>query len=788
MQKYNPEKIEKKWQKEWERNNSNAIDKDDTKKKFYLLGMFPYPSGDGLHMGHAEAYTAGDIFARYKKAQGFNVLHPMGFDSFGLPAENYAIKTKTPPQEVTKVNSANFTEQFKSLGINYDFSQSVTTSNPDYYRWTQWLFIQFFKNDFVYKKTATANWCESCKTILANEQVESGACERCKEEVIQKPIPSWFFKTTAFAEDLINGHKNIDWPEATQKNQINWIGKSEGAEIEFELKDSENISVFTTRPDTLFGATYMVLAPEHPLVAQLLEQVSNKKEVQEYIDATARKTDLERTVDSTEKTGVVLEGITATNPASKEEIPIYIADYVLAHYGTGAIMAVPGHDERDFAFAKKFNISIQPVVEIDSEFSDEWKSNYSTKGTLMNSGEFDGLTSDEGGQKITEFVGGKMKTTYKLRDWSISRQRYWGTPIPIVYDPEGVAHTVPEEHLPWLLPEDVDFVPTGEAPLSKSKELLDRTEKIFGKGWTPEVDTMDTFVCSAWYYLRYPDPHNEEEFCSTERLKKWLPVDLYIGGAEHTYLHLLYARFFTKALHKIGLLDFDEPFPKLRHQGMLNDEHGVKMSKSKGNVINPDDMIERFGADAVRMYLMFAAPLADEIIWNENGIVGTTRFLERVWRLREKVGESTSENAERALHKLIKKVGEDIENLKYNTAISAMMSFLNKVEKEDLSLEDYKIFLKLLAPFAPHITEELWEGGIHGESWPVFDEALIHDDTVEIMVQFNGKTRTSVVVASNTDEETVITSVHALEGIEKWMTGEPKRIIFVEGRLINFVV
>ncbi|QSH39566.1 leucine--tRNA ligase [Candidatus Kaiserbacteria bacterium] len=819
MRKYDYAKIEAKWQKQWEALKSNTIDKDDaSKEKFYLLDMFPYPSGDGLHMGHTEAYTANDIFSRYKKAQGFNVLHATGFDSFGLPAENYAIKTGTHPKETTKTNAKNFVRQWKALGINYDYDDAIFTSDSSYYKWTQWLFLQFFKNDLVYKKTTIVNWCESCKTVLANEQVENGACERCKNDVIQKPIPSWFFKTTEFAEDLITGHEKIDWPEATRKNQINWIGKSEGAELTFTIKErEERIAVFTTRPDTLFGATYVVLAPEHPLIDIWTSNVhilENMEEVKKYVESAQKKTDLERTVNTKEKTGVELKGVKAINPANQEEIPIYIADYVLAQYGTGAIMAVPAHDTRDAEFATTRDLPAlrvitggetgktnpveknKKIVVTDSaKVAIEVKLNvYSGEGELVNSGEFDGLTSGEAKQKITEKVGGVMKTTYKLRDWSISRQRYWGTPIPIVYDPEGTAHPVPEEHLPWILPEDVDFVPTGEAPLAKSKELQERTEKIFGKGWAPEVDTMDTFVCSSWYYLRYPDPFNEEEFCSEKRLKHWLPVDLYIGGAEHTYLHLMYARFFTKALNKIGLLDFDEPFLKMRHQGMVLDEHGVKMSKSKGNIVNPDDMVKRFGADAVRMYMMFAAPLADEVIWNENGIVGTARFLERFWKLQESLVETSSRESERAVHKLIRKVGADIEDLKFNTAIAAFMSFLNTIERTSISKKEYATVIRLLAPFAPHISEELWEAtsdskeSVHTQPWPHYDTELVTDENVNIVVQVNGKLRGHVQVRTDTPEEGVIVAIRTDEKLSSYLESEPKKIIYVPNRLINLVV
>ncbi|PIR86342.1 leucine--tRNA ligase [Candidatus Kaiserbacteria bacterium CG10_big_fil_rev_8_21_14_0_10_43_70] len=834
-----------------------------------------------------------------------------------------------------------------SLGIDYDFSESVNTSHPDYYKWTQWLFARFFENDFVYRKTEMVNWCNSCKTVLANEQVENGACERCKNEVVMKEVPGWFFKITDLSDELIEGLEKLDWPEHTKKNQINWIGKSEGAEISFVLTANSSklttVKVFTTRPDTLFGATYIVLAPEHPLVKKWTSDVhilENADEVNAYVIATKQKTEMERTVEEKEKTGVRLKGITAINPATKEEIPIFIADYVLGSYGTGAIMAVPAHDERDFAFAKKYDLPIKQVIaphvidqnnppregkkraprtvvqavvkhweknevvqiqwkqglgwktfviggaeenetpeeairreveeetgytniksvkrlsyEMRSEWFAEHKDEnryahmnmflvelggpekneiskeekekhdvvwvpmesipadfrpvseldyiwgalcencayteaYTGSGILINSYNFNEMVSEEAKQKITEFVGGTMTSTYRLRDWSISRQRYWGAPIPVVYDPEGNPHTVPDEHLPWLLPEDVDFIPTGESPLAKSKELHERTEKIFGKGWKPEVDTLDTFVCSSWYYLRYPDPHNEKEFCGEKRLKHWLPVDLYVGGSEHTYLHLLYARFFTKSLNKLGYIHFDEPFLKLRHQGFVLDANGVKMSKSKGNIVTPDDMVSRFGADAVRLYMMFAAPLSDDVLWDENGIVGTYRFLEKAIVLQKYIGEDT-ERTEKEIHKLIKKVGEDIEVQKFNTAISAMMIFVNVVSGEKvISKKTFGNFVRVLAPFAPHIAEELWEGlgndsSVHTTPWPKYDESKIVEDTVTIAVQVNGKVRAEMSVSSDASQENI--ESEAKEKIEKWLNGEVERVIFVQNRLINFV-
>lgn len=792
---YNPQEIEKKWQKRWEELNSCKINKDDDSgQKFYVLDMFPYPSGTGLHMGHTESYTASDVFYRFKKMQGFNVLHPQGFDSFGLPAENFAIKTGVKPSETTQKNIANYIGQMKNLGFDYDFDEKVITSDPSYYKWTQWIFGKFFENGLVYKKTQKTNWCPSCQTVIANEQVVDGKCERCGTEIVQKEVPGWFFRITDFAQELIDGLDKIDWPEYTKKNQINWIGKSEGALLKFGIKGSEKfVEVFTTRPDTLFGVTYMVLAPEHKLLEELKKEISNWEEVEQYIIQTQNKTELDR-MEAKEKTGVKLEGVMALNPATNQEVPIFIADYVLAGYGTGAIMAVPAHDQRDWEFAKKYKL---PIVEVIAG-GDVENSAYVGDGELVNSGEFNGVSIEDAKRKIVEFVKGKMTTTFRLRDWSFSRQRYWGCPIPIVYSPTGEAHLVPEQHLPWKLPEDVDFVPTGVAPLAKSEELKKRVEEIFGKGWTAEYDTMDTFVDSSWYFLRYPDPKNEQQFCSKERLKRWLPVDLYIGGAEHTYMHLLFARFFTKAMHKIGLIDFDEPFLKLRHQGMVLDKHGKKMSKSKGNVINPDSMVEKFGADSVRTYMLFAAPLEDEVMWNEDNIIGVYRFLERVWKLQEKV---TSEKAQSAskfqtlLHKTIKKVTQDIESLKYNTAISALMILTKAIEKEkEISTDNYAHLLMLLSPFAPHMTEELWakmgkKESIFLQAWPQFNPELARDEEVEMVVQVNGKVRERLVVACDVTEDEVKETALENAKVRVFTEGkEIKKIIFVPGKLINIVV
>ena len=794
MEKYNHKKIEAKWQKTWEENQVVKIDKDDTAKKFYMLDMFPYPSGEGLHMGHTESYTASDVYTRFKTMQGFNVLHPQGFDAFGLPAENYAIKTGTDPKTSTAQNISNFIGQMKSLGLLYDFDEKVVTYEPEYYKWTQWLFGKFFENNLVYKKTSKINWCESCQTGIANEQVVGGECERCGTQIVQKEIPGWFFKITEFADDLINDLDTVDWPEYTKKNQKNWIGKSEGAKVVFKVKSqkskvNEEIEVFTTRPDTLFGATYMVLTPEHQLVKDLALEALNEKEINKYVADAQKKTEMDR-IGAKEKTGVKLDGVFAINPANQEEIPIFIADYVLNGYGTGAIMAVPAHDERDFEFAKKFGLEIRPVVLSGGDIK---KEAYSGDGVLINSGQFDGLSSEEAKKKITEFVRGELTSNYRLRDWSMSRQRYWGCPIPVVYSPEGEAQLIPEEHLPWLLPTDVDFVPSGKSPLEKSKEFRERTEKIFGKGWTPEFDTMDTFVDSSWYFLRYPDVHNDNEFCSADR-KKWLPVDLYIGGAEHTYMHLLFARFFVKAMHKMGLLDFNEPFLKLRHQGMVLDGEGKKMSKSKGNIVNPNEMVERFGADSVRAYMLFAAPLEDEVMWNEDNIVGVYRFLEKVFYQREKLEETTSQEVQNSLHKTIRKVGNDIDGLKYNTAVSEMMKFMNVVKTSQISQKDFEKFLKILSPFAPHITEEIWESlvhdsSIHLEEWPVYDEKLAKDNVYMIAVQINGKVRAEIEVNDGISENEIKEKALLNTQIQKWVGDkEVKKVIYIKNKILNIVI
>ncbi|MDP3982177.1 MAG: leucine--tRNA ligase [bacterium] len=795
-EKYNPKHIEEKWQKIWEEQRINATQKRQG-SKLYVLDMFPYPSGSGLHVGHVEGYTATDIYSRFKRMKGCNVLHPMGWDAFGLPAENYAIKTGIHPRETTEEAIKTFRRQIKRLGFSYDWDREIGTHTPEYYKWTQWFFLLLYKNGLAYKAKANVNWCSSCQTVLANEQVVQGACERCGTKVSQKDLDQWFFKITDFSNELVDDLKEVDWPESTVLNQRNWIGRSAGAVLKFKIRNSKfEIPVFTTRADTLFGATYMVVAPEHELISNLKPQITNWEEVEKYIAKSREKTELERTTETKEKTGVELKGIKAINPGNKEEIPVFVADYVLAHYGTGAIMAVPAHDQRDWEFAQKFGLPIRQVIcdRYPEPTCPILKEAYTGFGYLVGSGQFDGIKSGEAKQKITEFVGGEMKITTKLRDWLISRQRYWGAPIPIVYDPKGNPHAIPEEHLPWLLPTDVEFKPTGTSPLAQSKELFLRVEHIFGKGWTPEVDTMDTFVCSSWYYFRFVDPRNNKEFASKELIEKLLPVDLYVGGAEHTVLHLMYARFFTKVLHRFGYISFNEPFLRLRHQGMIQAEDGRKMSKSLGNVVNPDTIVEQFGADSLRLYEMFMGPLAEAKAWNTQNIAGVRRFLERAWRLQNKIVKEGS-HKETVLHQSIKKVGEDIEELKLNTAISQLMVCANDLDsRESVSKEAYKTFLLLLAPFCPFITEEIWErigegGSIHNQLFPTYKEELLLESVARVPVQVSGKVRAVLEVSPGTAKEKLRDLALRHEKVAKWIHGkEIKDVVVIPDRLVNIVV
>ena len=806
---YNHLEIEKKWQEKWEQDRIyKTINKIEDKENFYQLVEFSYPSGN-LHTGHWYAFSVPDIYARYKRMQGYNVFYPMGFDSFGLPAENASIKQGANPRLWTYEQMDKMRKQLRSMGAMFDWDREIVSCAPEYYKWTQWMFNQFLKNDLVYRANTKVNWCPKDKTILANEQVVDGKCERCDGEIIQKDQDQWMLRITKYADRLIDDLDSLSWPHAIKESQKNWIGRSSGSELEFKLKITSNIlmssgryaqpddqntrsnfsendlkiKVFTTRADTLFGVTYVVLAPEHSLLENLLIDVENREEAENYIKETKKKLELQRQQEK-EKTGVELKGIKAINPINNEEVPVWIADYVLASYGTGAVMAVPAHDQRDNEFAKKYDL---PIKEVVLGKMDEY-------GVLVNSGEFDGLTSEEAKKKITEKAGGKLINTYRLRDWGISRQRYWGCPIPVVYDPEGKVHSIPDEHLPWMLPEDVDHTPDGTEPLARSKELFERTEKIFGKGWTPEVETMDTFVDSSWYFYRYLDNKNDKEFASKDSMDAWMPIDLYMGGAEHTTMHLLYSRFWTKALFDCGLVKDNEAYKVRLNRGLILGPDGNKMSKSKGNVINPDEIVERLGADTVRMYLAFMGPYGTtaNFPWDPNGVVGVRRFLERVWKNKNKISK---EKTATGLHKTIKKIREDIEEHKYNTCISQMMIVLNDWEKEkEISIEDYKTLIKLLAPFAPHITEELWfllgeERSIHLEDFPVFDEDKTIEEELNIPVQVNGKVRGQITIKFNMEENEVSEIALKQENIKKFInTQEIKKVIYVKNRLLNIVI
>ncbi len=930
--------IEKKWQENWKESGIyDAGARDQNKEKEYVLVEWPYPSGN-LHIGHWYAFAVPDIYVRYRRMTGKQVLYPMGFDAFGLPAENAAIKRNINPREWTESNIEYMKGQLGSMGTAFSWDKTTSSIDPEYYKWTQWMFGEFFKNNIAYRGEGVVNWCPGCHTVIANEQVlADGTCERSGDVIEKKRMPQWMLRITDFADELIEGLETVDWPEHIKEAQRQWIGRSKGAEIDFELSIGEKLTVFTTRPDTLFGATYLVLAPEHAFVEKYKEQITNWNEVVAYVQTAKQKSDIERGDNTKEKTGVKLEGITAKNPASGEEIPVYIADYVLAGYGTGAIMAVPAHDERDFAFAKKFRLSVKQVVakhfnkmedaihrrkgvyaliknehdeylvqfyknrghywltgggieggeeeleclkreiieeagftdfeikkkighaildyqrysegrgqnetivyevsvnlsqqgptefteaEIEHGLTLQWLTKEqiaelepeiepgriglishiidlsegavnSTAGLLINSDEFDGMNSEEAKVAITEKVGGRMTNTYRLRDWSIGRQRYWGVPIPIVYDPEGKAHAVPKEHLPWTLPEDVDFTPTGVPPLSKSLELKERTERIFGAGWTPEVETMDTFVDSSWYFLRYLDNHNDDELASTASQRDWMQVDMYFGGAEHTTMHLLYSRFWQKALHKLGLVVHEEPYKMRINRGLILGPDGNKMSKSKGNVIDPDEQVALVGADTVKMYLAFMGPYQGaNYPWDLGGIAGLRRFLERVHGLTDHITEQESKETLSLLHKTIKKVGGDIAEFKFNTAVSAMMIFVNQAEKEGLSKESYLLFLRTLAPFAAHLTEELWQtagnlNSIHTAEFPTYDAELAKDETVTIGVQINGKMRGTVTIAPTASEAEAITALHESSELSARLEGtEIKKIIYVPSKILNII-
>lgn len=941
--KFNHEEIEKKWQEAWKQSGIYDVgERDTSKEKEYVLVEWPYPSGN-LHIGHWFAFAVVDIYVRMRRMEGKQVMFPMGFDAFGLPAENAAIKRNIDPKGWTDSNIAFMKEQLMSMGNAFSWDKTTSSTDPEYYKWTQWMFTKFFENNIAYRGNGTVNWCPGCNTVIANEQVLSdGTCERSGDIIEKKEMPQWMLRITDYADRLIDDLDALEWPEHIKEAQRQWIGRSQGAEINFTLSSGDDLTVFTTRPDTLYGATYVVLAPEHDLVLKNKDLIQNWAHVEAYIQEASQKDEMLRTKAEKEKTGVCLTGITATNPASGEQIPVYVADYVLKGYGTGAIMAVPAHDERDFAFAKKFNLPITQVIvpcapdsknppqagfeevkrdtvivhlkdrstgkfallnwhgtlegittaimggiesgqtpeeaalaEISEEAAltnvsitkrlkwitaatycashkkqnrcahsfafiaevddlkaqgeiDESEKKLHTlvwvsekevltaltpdhqkqvwqllhndeplraTGYLMNSKEFDGLDSEVAKKAITEKVGGKLTNTYRLRDWSIGRQRYWGVPIPIVYDPEGKAHPIPKEHLPWHLPTDVDFKPTGVAPLAKSVELKERVERIFGAGWTPEVETMDTFVDSSWYFLRYGDNHNEAELASLASQKEWMPIDIYFGGAEHTTMHLLYSRFWQKALFDLGLVTVNEPYKHRINRGLVLGPDGNKMSKSKGNVIDPDEWVKRLGADTVKMYLAFMGPYSEggNFPWDMGGIAGLRRFLERVYGLTDHVQDTEPQETTKLLHKTIKKVTEDIGAYKFNTAISALMIFVNHVEKTSISTESYRVFLQLLAAFAPHLTEELWaasgaQGSVHVETWPTPDERLLIEDTVTLGIQINGKMRGTVVVRADATEDTVLALIRSDAQLGQRIVGEIKKVVYVPGRIMNVIL
>jgi leucyl-tRNA synthetase len=821
---YNHTTTEEKWQQVWEslRLFQDTQSLSDQVKE-YLLFAFAYPSGSGLHVGHVESKTALDILARFSRMNGKNVYFPVGWDAFGLPAENYAIKTGVHPAETTKTAINTFRRQIKRLGISYDWSNETATNHPEYYKWTQWIFLQLYNKGLAYQGMGMVNWCPSCQTVLANEQVVEGQCERCDSEVEQRDLKQWYFKITEYKDELLSGLDQVDWPEPTKQQQRNWIGKAKGLAIDFKLKETgQKMTVWTKFWETVFGVTFVVIAPEAFEDQGLLAQVpaANKAAVEAYLQAAKHKTEEERRIGEKDKTGV-LTGLTVINPVNGQEVPLFVADYVLMGVGTAVVMGVPAHDERDFAFAKKYELPIKQVVAYaDKELNEQVKTGekaVEAPGVLVNSDQFDGQDAwGVGKTAMAEWMiaGGfaAWQTTYKLRDWLISRQRYWGAPIPVVYDPDGQPHPVKEEHLPWQLPTDVDFKPTGESPLKSSKEFIERTEKLYGKGWRPEFDTMDTFVDSSWYFLRYCDSRNQAKFAEEAKLASWLPVDLYLIGPEHIVLHLLYSRFFTKFLRDEGYLKIDEPFSKMRHQGMILGPDGKKMSKSKGNVINPDEIVAEYGADTLRVYEMFMGPLEADKPWDPRAVAGVSRFLRKVYSLvvnaQAKQVTESNKLVERKLHQTLRKVTQDVPNLKFNTAIAMMMELANLWEVENkqgqqaLTLADVKTFVLMLAPFAPFIAEELLticEGekdhsakyqGVHVETWPKFVEELAKADQVTFAVQVNGKVRAQLTVAADlaNDQDAVVQLAKDNAEVQRWLTGKIVKEIFIPGKIISLVV
>lgn len=811
---YNHYEIENKWNKKWSEDNLYRTDESNP-KKHYVLDMFPYPSGAGLHVGHPKGYIATDIYSRYKRMNGFSVLHPMGWDAFGLPAENYAIKNKIHPKVAIDQNIATYKSQLQKIGFMYDWEREINTTDPAYFKWTQWAFIQMFKKGLAYESYEPINWCPSCKTGLANEDLENGVCERCSSEVEQKKMRQWVIRITDYADRLLEGLDTLNWPASIKESQKNWIGRSEGSEFAFNLhftrnpevnknRDAEGnparLNVFTTRPDTLFGVTFMVLAPEHPWVLLATDEkhdvLENKEEVKKYLYTTSQKTEIERMSKTKEKTGVELKGVVAINPANGQEVKLFVADYVIGAYGTGAVMGVPAHDSRDFEFAKKFGIDIKWVI-TNKENNNSQEEAFEEYGVLINSDSFNGLSSKEAQDKITEAFG-KKRVTYKIKDWVFARQRYWGEPIPIVHCEKCGAVAVPENQLPLTLP-DVEFyepTDTGESPLANISEWVNTTCPTCEGAAKRETNTMPQWAGSSWYYLRYIDPHNDTQLIDAEKEKKWMPVDVYVGGAEHATRHLIYARFWHKFLFDEKVVSTNEPFMRLEHVGLIIGPDGRKMSKRYGNVINPDVIVETVGADALRLYEMFMGPFSQSIAWDLNGIAGSRRFIERFVALSEKVSETEglSDSVVIKLNQVIKKVGEDIQEFKFNTAISSMMELLNSIEKDSaISKNEYSSLIQIIAPFAPYISEELWskfgsDGSVHTSKWPSYDPEKLIEDTVVIAIQINGKVRDEIEVKRGVSQSDIEETILNRENVIKWIKdSKVVKKIYVQDKIFNIV-
>lgn len=799
--RYDHKAIEPKWQKIWEDKGVFHAEDNSDKDKFYALIEFPYPSGQGLHVGHPRPYTALDIVSRKRRLQGYNVLYPIGWDAFGLPTENYAIKNHIHPRIVTQQNVARFKKQIQSLGISFDWSKEINTTDPEYYKWTQWIFLQLFKKGLAYKKEMSVNWCTSCKCVLANEEVVNGVCERCGSEVVHKVKSQWMLKITEYADRLIDDLDLVDYPERVKTQQKNWIGRSYGAEVDFKTSTGDTLTVYTTRPDTLFGATYMVISPEHPMIEKWSGILNNIDAVREYQTAAAKKSDFERTEVAKDKTGVKLDGVTAINPVNGKEIPIFISDYVLVSYGTGAIMAVPAHDTRDWEFAKKFDLPIIEVVK-GGEVEKEAFTNCST-GIMVNSDFLNGKTVEEAKKAITEFLTekgiGHAKVNFKLRDWVFSRQRYWGEPIPIVHCDKCGYVPVPEDQLPLTLPDVESYEPTesGESPLANMTDWVETTCPHCGGKAHRETDTMPQWAGSSWYFLRYIDPHNKEALASKEAIKYWMPVNWYNGGMEHTTLHLLYSRFWYKFLYDIGVVPNPEPYAKRTSHGMILGSNGEKMSKSRGNVVNPDEVVDEYGADTMRLYEMFIGDFEKSAPWNPQSIKGCRRFIERYWNLQDILTDDDNlrPELEASFHKTIKKVGYDIENIKFNTAIAALMALINDITATgSITKKELEIFTILLNPFAPHVTEEVWQQSKLGEGivaqaqWPSYDEAKCKDDTIEIVVQVNGKVKAKLTVEADIDKDAALAQAKSNEKIAPLIDGKNIiKEIYVPGKLVNIV-